>query len=113
MCDNHKLQNVLSVAYRRLQELFGNRLENILLYGSYAGGDYDSESDIDIMVLVNMPKEELCNYRRKVTDISSDIDLEYNVLLSITLQDTETFNRFKTVLPFYRNVLSEGVSIIP
>ena len=84
-----------------------------MLYGSYARGDYDSESDIDVMVLVNIPKEELSTYRREVSDLSSDIDLEYNVFLSITLQDTETFNQYKTVLPFYMNVLKEGISIIP
>jgi len=64
-------------------------------------------------VLVNMTKVEMCTYRREISNLSSEIDLEYNVFISITLQDTETFERFKTVLPFYKNVLSDGISIIP
>lgn len=113
MCTESVLKTVLSVTYKRLQKIFWSQLEDILLYGSYARGDYDSESDIDIMVLVNMTKEEMCTYRREISDLSSEIDLEYNVFISITLQDTETFERFKTVLPFYKNVLSDGISIIP
>jgi len=113
MCTESILKTVLSVTYKRLQKIFWSQLEDILLYGSYARGDYDSESDIDIMVLVNMTKEEMCTYRREISDLSSEIDLEYNVFISITLQDTETFERFKTVLPFYKNVLSDGISIIP
>lgn len=113
MCTESVLKTVLSVTYKRLQKIFWSQLEDILLYGSYARGDYDSESDIDIMVLVNMTKEEMCAYRREISDLSSEIDLEYNVFISITLQDTETFERFKTVLPFYKNVQSDGISIIP
>lgn len=112
ICTESVLQTVLTVTYRRLKKIFGSQLEDILLYGSYARGDYDSESDIDVMVLVNMTKEELCTYRREISDLSSEMDLEYNVFISITLQDTETFNRFKTVLPFYKNVLKDGISII-
>ena len=112
MCTESVLKTVLSVTYKRLQKIFWSQLEDILLYGSYARGDYDSESDIDIMVLVNMTKVEMCTYRREISNLSSEIDLEYNVFISITLQDTETFNRFKTVLPFYKNVLNDGISII-
>ena len=54
---------------------FGDRLEKVLLYGSYAREDYNSESDIDVMALVNMPKEALYSYRRKVSDFSSEMDL--------------------------------------
>lgn len=36
-----------------LQTLYGERLHGVVLYGSYARGDYDEESDIDLMVLFN------------------------------------------------------------
>ena len=112
MCNKSELQIILSVTNKRLREIFGNRLENVLLYGSYARGDNDKESDIDVMALVDMPKSELCSYRRVVSDFSSDIDLKYGVLLSVKLQDTETFRRFGSVLPFYRNVIKEGISVV-
>ncbi len=36
-----------------LQQLYGDRLRDVVLYGSYARGDYDDESDIDLMVILN------------------------------------------------------------
>ncbi|MCX6215553.1 nucleotidyltransferase domain-containing protein [Spirosoma sp.] len=35
-----------------LQDIYGDRLGDVVLYGSYARGDYD-ESDIDLMILLN------------------------------------------------------------
>ena len=82
------------------------------LYGSYARGDFDAESDIDIMALVDLPKEQLAMYRRKVSDLSSDLDLKYDVLLSIKLQDKDTFLRFSNMLPFFQNIMKEGKRVV-
>lgn len=112
MCAKSELSEILTTTYGRLSSIFGSSLENVLLYGSYARGEQTPESDIDVIALVDMPKEELCAYKRRISDFSSELDLQYDVLLSIKLQDTETFNRYKDILPFYKNVLKEGISVV-
>ena len=112
MCTQQELTQVLLETKNGLVGIFGDRLEDLLLYGSYARGTQDEESDIDVMALVRLPQQELEKYRRRVSDFSSRLDLKYDVLLSISLQDTESFGRYKSVLPFYKNVLSEGVSYV-
>ena len=102
------LNNLMKETCEMLKNVFGDRLEQIWLYGSYARGDFDSESDVDIMVLVDLPKDKLASYRRKVSDFSSELDLKYDVLLSIKLQDKETFQRFAEVLPFFKNIIRGG-----
>ena len=57
------------------------------------------------MVLVDLPKDKLSSYRRKV-------DLKYDVLLSIKLQDKETFQKFAEVLSFFKNIISEGKRVL-
>ena len=42
-----------------LKKVFGEKFQSVILYGSYARGDYDEESDIDIMITVDMSREEL------------------------------------------------------
>jgi predicted nucleotidyltransferase len=81
------------------------------LYGSYARGDYNNESDIDIMVLVDRDKYELMKYRRSVISFLRPIEFEHEILVSVHLQDIDTFNNWRDDLPFYINVIKEGVVI--
>lgn len=111
MSNNMKLNHLYEETYQAVNGVFGDKLEDVLLYGSYARGDYDEESDIDVMVLVKLTKKELSEYRRKISDISSDLDLRYGVLLSIKLQDVETFQRYADSLPFFQNVVKEGIRL--
>lgn len=106
------LNNLMKETCEMLKNVFGDRLEQIWLYGSYARGDFDSESDVDIMVLVDLPKDKLSSYRRKVSDLYSELDLKYDILLSIKLQDKETFQRFAEVLPFFKNIIREGKRVL-
>ena len=109
---NLGLNNLMKETYSALSSVFGEKLDEVWLYGSYARGDFDAESDIDIMALVDLPKEQLATYRRKVSDLSSDLDLKYDVLLSIKLQDKATFLRFSNTLPLFQNVMREGKRVV-
>lgn len=112
MCSEKELSQVLHETRKGLFGIFGEQLENVILFGSYARGTQDEESDIDVMALVRLPEKELAKYRRKVSDFSSGLDLKYDVLLSITLQDAESFSKYRDVLPFYRNVAREGIRCV-
>lgn len=48
-------------------KLFGEKIECIILYGSYARGDFDLESDVDIMVLLNCNQEEIKEKRKEIS----------------------------------------------
>ena len=92
-----------------LRKVFGNALCDTFLYGSYARGDFTENSDIDILVTVNLSAEELSSYRRRIAAISSDLSLAHDVTVSITAKPFEQFTRYARVLPYYQNVLREGV----
>jgi len=111
MCNEATLQTVLAEISQKAQETFGGALESTILFGSYARGDYDTQSDIDVMVLVNLPAGELSAHRGAVSAFSTDLDLQYGVFTSIKLQDLATFEAWKDTLPFYRNILEEGVRV--
>jgi len=110
-CDSDKLQVICNKSGEKMREIFGDKLINVILYGSYARGDYNQYSDIDVMALVDMEKLELGKYRRKVTSFMSDIGLEHDVLLSIKLQDKVTFDKWQYDLPLFMNVKKEGIVI--
>ena len=79
------------------------------MYGSYARGDYDEESDMDIMIMVDMSREELQKYRTVFSKFFSDINLENEVFLTSKLQSQSYFNEWQNAMPFYQNVIKEGV----
>ena len=111
MCTAVTLDLLLKEAYSELLKLFGNKLLSVVLYGSYARGDYDSESDIDVMALVDMDRDELNKYRRCVSESANKIDLRYDVLLSIKLQDKTNFDKYKNSIPLYQNIVKEGLKV--
>jgi predicted nucleotidyltransferase len=52
------LQPLLETVVRRLHERLGDDLQSVVLYGSYARGEADAGSDLDLMVIVpNLPHE--------------------------------------------------------
>ena len=81
------------------------------MYGSYARGDYDDESDIDVMLMIDMPLEELRKKRKQITHFCADINVENGIFISPKLQSIELFDKWKDVLPFYKNVETEGIRI--
>ena len=111
MCTRSQLDKILQAIRGEAVRQFGSQLDAVILYGSYARGDYDEESDIDVMVRVKLSKSLLAQYRKTFSHLGSDLGLEYDITISIHLQDLETFEKFKNDLPFYCNILGEGVLV--
>lgn len=86
-------------------------VDQIILYGSYARGDYSPESDLDIMILMNCEHADVKGFQDVICKISSRIGLEDDIEVSVTMQDKETFEKRLAILPFYRNVKEEGVTL--
>ena len=108
----NKLKNILDEYVQGLFEIIGDDLEKIILYGSYARGEQsnnDEASDIDIMILVKAENNEIKNIERKILDYSYDLDLQYDIVLSPIVENVDTFNSRAKYIPFYKNILKEGV----
>ncbi len=104
-----KISKSISQLLDLIEEVFGDRVKKVILYGSYARGDYKRNSDIDVMILTDLAKDELIEYRDKLWDLAYDIELENNVVLSPLVKNIEKYNKRIDVIPFYMNVQKEGV----
>lgn len=72
-------------------------------------GDYKENSDVDIMILVDLNENERMKALQEISYFATDLELEYNIMLSPIIKNVETFNSWLEVKPFYMNVVNEGV----
>lgn len=63
----------------QLHETCGDRLLQVILFGSKARGDSEPESDIDLLVVL---RGELDGLKDRLADLSYRVSLRYGVVLS-------------------------------
>lgn len=112
MCDQQKAILILSEAYESAEKLFAKNAVQAYLYGSYARGDYHEESDIDILLTVNMAADSLAKTRRAIANIASDLSLKHDITVSIAVKTHEQFAKYSNILPYYQNVVKEGIRYV-
>lgn len=103
-----ELKTILSEVKIELKELYKDCLVDIILYGSYARGDYDENSDIDLLVIlkhIHSPGKEA----DRIVDAIYDINLKYNTLISIVPVSYEDYKNINS--PLLLNIIQEGVLV--
>lgn len=94
-----------------LSKIYGKHLKTVILYGSYARGDYTEDSDIDIMVLLDLSDMDIKKYRHELSGMTYDFNMDYDLDIKPIAKSKEHFNKWMDVYPFYSNVEREGVKL--
>ena len=85
---NEDMKTLLSEIKNTLEKFLGNNMMKIVLYGSRARGDYDTESDIDIAIIVRWLSREL---KKQIFDVVADIEVKHLVSISTLVLSEENF----------------------
>lgn len=103
-----RLDSLLAALRFRLEEIYGERLARMVLYGSQARGDAEPGSDVDVLVVLNgpvNPGEEIARTGGAITDLS----LQFGEVVSCVFMDEKRFTYRKG--PFLRNIRREGIPV--
>ena len=107
---NYSMQDVDIILKRLKSDLkaaLGDKIGDLILFGSYSRGDNTKYSDIDLLILIN---GRLTRYEtRKVDDLIASYSLENDVVISGLVYPRETYHRFNT--PFLLNIKEEGILV--
>ena len=111
MCNQNQLKKLLDDVAENSRNIFRDSLHSVILFGSYARGDYDEESDVDIFIIADVESDELHHFRKQINVLCGNLLMEYGVVVSIIEKDLKTYNRYADILPLYKNIAKEGVRI--
>ena len=108
----NNIEKIVNVFLEEVKKILGNRLKKIVLYGSYARGDYNKSSDIDIMILTDLTDKEIHQYSQQIWEMCADIEIDKGIVISPLLRNIDSFNAWLDVKPFYKNIVNEGVVLV-
>jgi predicted nucleotidyltransferase len=105
---SRKVRGVLVELRRRLEALYGERLLKLVLFGSQARGDADSNSDIDVLVVLRGPVEPFREIHR-ASPVTAAVSLENDVVISCVYVSAERYDSDRG--PLLLNVRAEGIPV--
>jgi predicted nucleotidyltransferase len=103
-----KVRAILTELRRQLYALYGEQLQQVILYGSQARGDAEVGSDIDVLVVLQgpvSPGEEI----ERTSDIVTELSLRYDEVISCVFMDVAHYTHRHG--PLLRNIRREGVAV--
>ena len=109
MCTRNQAFEILKIVYHACDPILGHSIHDAILYGSYARGDFTAESDIDILLTADLTQDQIASQRRAVSGVASTLSLDHDITVSVHVVPLAQFRRYADFLPFYQNVLKEGI----
>lgn len=105
------LRERLKQYIEELKKIYGIHIRTVILYGSYARGDYTKDSDIDIMILLDLSDLDIKQYRHKLSEITYDFNMNFDLDIKPIAKSEEHFKKWEEVYPFYKDVMKDGVKL--
>lgn len=102
-----RIRPILEEFKRELRRIYGPRLRRLILYGSYARGEAEGGSDIDLLVVLDRTDDPLSE-RERLSEVIFKLALKYNIVLSVLTIAERDLERPK---PLLLNVKREGIPV--
>ena len=108
---NSEVMPIVEMYIAEIKRILGADYIRASVYGSFARGDNDRDSDIDIVIFTSRPEEDFYDLISAISESTFEYNVRYNVMLSPVFENVECFNRRMTYVPFYQNIEREGIRI--
>ena len=93
---------------KRLVPIYGDRMKQVIAYGSQIRGDATEESDLDVAVVLDPCSDEWTEWQL-ISDTIVELDLQFDVLLDVfAVSNTDWENG---TFALHRSMKREGIAI--
>jgi len=103
-----KRDKILHEAKTRLVAAFGDRIKDVILFGSRAWGKPTRWSDWDFVVVVR--GENNWDITTQIRQILHDMDIEFDILTqALVISENELQHTLRGVQPIFQKAMAEGI----
>ena len=103
------MQNLIDQYIPEIKKIYGLHLRKVILYGSYARRDFEQNSDVDIMILLDISDVDLKAYSQQLSYMTYDFNLDNDLDIKPIVKSEDHFRKWVVNYPFYANIQKEGV----
>ena len=96
---SYSMKELLDKYIAEIKKIYGTHLQEVILYGSYARGDFKEDSDIDKQ------------YQHQLSYATFDFNMDNDLDIKPITKNDEHFRKWSEAYPFYENVRKEGVRL--
>ena len=101
-----KVESLINKTKAYLITIYGEGITKVILYGSHVRGEATTDSDIDVLVLVDQSLNPF-EVRDSLSELLYDMLLEEGELVSVIVIPEPLFETYNS--PFMMNVRKEGL----
>jgi predicted nucleotidyltransferase len=96
----------------RLLDRYGEELLKVVLFGSKARGDFDDESDLDLLVVIKQQEDGYRTCWEGIVDIAWEIGLGYGIVISPLVKEDSSYEQMRHhPLLLARNIDRDGIEL--
>ncbi|QKZ15332.1 nucleotidyltransferase domain-containing protein [Spirosoma sp. KUDC1026] len=92
-----------------LQAIYGSQLTSLILFGSYARGDFQPESDVDFAIVLKDPATRPSAEIFRLAPLSAELSLKYGLLISVLPVSEQKLNTSGQGV--YEAIRNEGIQL--
>jgi len=103
-----EIKSLLEKLKSGLKQIYGEQFKETYLFGSCARGDYDPDSDIDVLIVLS-DFEKYGAELKRTSELIGNLSLDYGTTVSVVFTRLREWQMDK--LPLLLNIHAEGVMI--
>ena len=96
-----EMKNLILQYVDSVQKIYGTHLKQVILYGSYARGDFTEDSDVDLIILVDLNEEETGQFSDELSELGFEYNVGHDIWMMPVVKNIQNFLEIKWyVIPF-------------
>lgn len=99
------VQKLLGELKTELSRIYGKRLKGVYLYGSYARGENQPDSDVDVMIVLDS-WQRYGDEIKRTSELNARLSLDYNVSVSRLFMTEDRWKNEDS--PLLRSIRAQG-----